>query len=252
MAMKICRFSALLGIFLAFSARWAFAAEVTVAVAANFASTMQTIAKAFAQDSGHQARLVIGSTGKFYAQIKNGAPFQVLLSGDQEIPLRLEKEGLGLAGSRFTYATGRLALWSLQSDLVDAKGEVLRSSRFKRLALADPRLAPYGAAAVEAMEKLGVWGQIKDRVVQGESVGQAFQFVASGNVELGFVALAQLKSQDAVPAGSLWLVPEELHGPLHQDALLLRGGETNSAAIALMRYLKEPRARAIMREHGYS
>jgi molybdate transport system substrate-binding protein len=102
------------------------------------------------------------------------------------------------------------------------------------------------------MEKLGVWGQIKDRVVQGESVGQAFQFVASGNVELGFVALAQLKSQDAVPAGSLWLVPEELHGPLHQDALLLRGGETNSAAIALMRYLKEPRARAIMREHGYS
>jgi len=169
------------------------AGEVTVAVAANFTAPMQKIAKAFEQDTGHKAQLAFGATGKFYAQIKNGAPFAVLLAADDETPARLEKEGLAIAGTRFTYATGRLALWSKQANVVDDKGEVLRSNSLNKLgihkiAIADPKLAPYGVAAMEVIHKLGVQANVAPKLVQGESIGQTYQFVSTENAQLGFVA----------------------------------------------------------------
>jgi molybdate transport system substrate-binding protein len=164
----------------------------------------------------------------------------------------LEQEGLAVAGSRFTYALGRLVLWSRQPDLVDAQGEVLRSTRFKRLAIADPRLAPYGAAAMQTLEQLGVLAPVKDRLVQGESVTQAYQFAASGNAELGFIASSQLIVDGKRIAGSYWLVPESLHSPLRQDAVLLKSGQANPAALSLMLFLRSPRARTLVRDYGYS
>lgn len=230
----------------------AWAAEVQVAVAANFSATLQALVPAFEKESGHQVRLITGATGKFYAQIKNGAPFQVMLAADSQTPLLLEQEGFAVPGSRFTYAMGRLVLWSRQPDLVDTQGEVLRSHRFKRLAIADPRLAPYGAAAMQALERMGVLPQLKDRLVQGDSVAQAYQFVASGNAELGLIARAQTMVDGKPVGGSYWLLPENLHSPLRQDAVLLKSGEGNRAAWALLQYLQSPQARALMRDQGYS
>jgi molybdate transport system substrate-binding protein len=213
---------------------------------------MQAIAQAFEQESGHQVHIITGATGKFYAQIKNGAPFQVLLAADAQTPLLLEQEGLAVAGTRFTYALGRLVLWSRQPNLVDAQAEVLRSARFKRLAIADPRLAPYGAAAMQTLEQLGVLAQVKDRLVQGESVTQVYQFAASANAELGFIASSQLIVDGRRITGSSWLVPESLHSPLRQDAVLLKSGQANPAALSLMLFLRSPRARTLMRDYGYS
>jgi molybdate transport system substrate-binding protein len=227
------------------------AAEVTVAVAANFAQPMQEIAAAFEQDTGHKATVSLGSTGKFHAQIRNGAPFDVLLAADDETPARLESEGLGLAGSRITYAIGRLALWSKDPGLVDDQGRVLRSGRFERLALANPKTAPYGAAALETLEKLGLLTQLRAKFVQGESIAQAYQFVATGNAELGFVALSQVLSDGRINEGSAWLVPSELHAPLRQDAVLLEAGKDEPAARALLDYLRDERARDIIRSYGY-
>ena len=227
-------------------------AEVSVAVAANFAAPMQKIAPLFAQDTGHKAVLALGSTGRFYAQIRNGAPFDVLLAADDATPARLEREGAGVAGSRFTYAVGRLVLWSRQPGLVDARGEVLKSDRFDKLALADPKLAPYGAAAMETMAALGVLEAVRPRFVQGESIAQAYQFVASENAQLGFVALSQVFADGRITSGSGWVVPAELHAPIRQDAILLDKGRDNPAAAALMRYLRSDKARAIIRSHGYS
>lgn len=227
------------------------AAEITVAVAANFARPMQEIAAAFEQDTGHKATLSVGSTGKFHAQIRNGAPFDVLLAADAETPARLEREGLGLAGSRITYAVGRLALWSREPGRVDDQGRVLRTGRFERLALANPKTAPYGAAAVETLEKLGLLTQLSPRFVQGESIAQAYQFVATGNAELGFVALSQVQSHGRIGQGSAWIVPRELHAPIRQDALLLEAGKDEPAARALLDYLGGERARGIMRAYGY-
>jgi len=237
---------------LGLAAHGARAAEVQVAVAANFSGTMKVLSQVFEQESGHQARIITGATGKFYAQIKNGAPFQVLLAADAQTPMLLEQEGFVVPGSRFTYALGRLVLWSKQTDLVDTQGDVLRSARFKRLAIADPRLAPYGAAAVQVLEHMGAMAQVKDRLVQGDSVAQAYQFVASGNAELGFIASSQLVVNGQPMVGSTWLVPESLHSPLRQDAVLLKSGQANTAAIALMVFLQSSRARAVMREHGYT
>lgn len=228
------------------------AEEVQVAVAANFSGAMKALAQVFEQESGHQARIITGATGKFYAQIKNGAPFQVLLAADTQTPLLLEQEGFAVPGSRFTYAVGRLVLWSKQRDLVDAQGDVLRSARFKRLAIADPRLAPYGAAAVQVLERMGLFVQVKDRLVQGDSVVQAYQFVASGNAELGLLARAQLIVDGKPVAGSSWLVPEYMHSPLRQDAVLLKLGQSNPAALSFVQFLQSPRARAMVREHGYT
>lgn len=227
------------------------AAEVQVAVAANFAAPMQRIAAAFERDSGHKAVLAFGSTGKFYAQIRHGAPFQLLLAADDETPARLERDGAGVAGTRFTYAIGRLVLWSRQPDRVDDRGEVLRSDRFARLALADPKLAPYGAAAREVLEALGLAATLAPKIVQGESIGQAYQFVATGNAELGFVAMSQVFADGKLNHGSAWVVPQALHRPIRQDAVLLKPGQGEPAALALLAYLRSEKARAIIGAFGY-
>ena len=225
----------------------AMADEVRVAVAANFAAPMEKIAAEFARDTGHKAVLSSGATGKFYAQIRNGAPFEVLLAADDETPARLERENL--AGSRFTYAIGRLALWSPKPGYVDPQGEVLKNSGFRHLAVANPKLAPYGRAAREVLEKMALWQPLQPRLVLGESIAQTWQFVASGNAELGFVALSQIKTGDGEPPGSFWIVPQTLHAPIRQDAALLAKGKP--AAEQLMKYLKSDKAKAIIRRYGY-
>ena len=228
------------------------AAEVGVAVASNFMAPMQKIAQAFEQDTGHKAMLSFGSTGSFYAQIKHGAPFQVLLAADALTPLKLESEGLGVAGSRFTYAVGKLVLWSRQPGLVDDKGAILRSGQFERMALANPKLAPYGAAAVEVMSQMDVFKDIQPKLVQGENIAQTYQFIASGNAQLGFVALSQVMADGKIVQGSGWPVPPGLHAPILQDAILLTPGRNNPAARALLGYLQGEKARAIIRASGYS
>ena len=228
-----------------------------VAVAANFTAPMQKIAKAFEQDTGHKAQLAFGATGKFYAQINNGAPFAVLLAADDETPARLEKEGLAVAGTRFTYATGRLALWSKRPNLVDDKGEVLRSNGFNKLgihkiAMADPKLAPYGIAAMEVINRLGVQANVVPKLVQGESIGQTYQFVSTENAQLGFVALSQISIDGRITQGSAWVVPQSMHAPLKQDAVLLNTGKDNAAAHALLKYLQGDTAKAIITRYGYA
>lgn len=247
MAKRLCLLMALV-----FAGGLAHAAEVSVAVAANFTAPMQKIAAAFEQDTGHKAVLSFGSTGKFYAQVKNGAPYQVLLAADDETPARLEKEGLAQPGTRFTYAIGRLVLWSRQSGLVDDKGEVLRKGAFEHLAIADPRLAPYGAAALETLTQMGLLPGLQARLVQGENIAQAYQFVATGNAALGFVALSQVMSDGRIAEGSAWVVPQSLHSGIRQDAVVLANGKDNAAAAALVAYLKGDKARATMRSFGYA
>ena len=227
------------------------AGEVSVAVAANFTAPMQKIAAAFEHDTGHQAVLAFGSTGRFYAQIRNGAPFDVLLAADDETPRKLEQEGQGVAGTRFTYAVGRLVLWSPQPGRVDAQGQVLKAGSFDKLALADPKLAPYGAAAVETLTRLGLLEQLKPKFVQGENIAQTYQFVATQNVPLGFVALSQVVADGHLSQGSAWVVPAGLHRPIRQDALLLARGQGKPAALALLAYLQGEKARAIIRSYGY-
>lgn len=227
------------------------AAEVSVAVAANFTAPMQKIAAAFEHDTGHKAVLAFGSTGRFQAQISNGAPFDVLLAADDETPLKLEREGQGVAGTRFTYAVGRLVLWSRQPGLVDDQGAVLKTGTFTRLALADPKLAPYGAAAIETLTRLGLLEQLRPKFVQGENIGQAYQFVATENVPLGFVALSQVFADGRLTQGSAWVVPASLHRPIRQDALLLARGQGKPAALALLAYLRGEKARSIIHSYGY-
>lgn len=229
----------------------ALAADVSVAVAANFTAPMQKIAQAFEQETGHKALLAFGSTGNFYAQIKNGAPFQVLLAADNETPARLEKEGLVLAGSRFTYATGRLVLWSKKPGLVDDKGEVLRTGNFEKIAIANPKLAPYGAAALETLSKLGLLTALQTKFVQGENIAQTHQFVSTENAALGFVALSQVYADGHITQGSAWVVPANLHTPIQQDAALLIKGKDNPAASAMLGFLRGDKAHSIIRSFGY-
>lgn len=225
--------------------------QVHVAVAANFAAPLQKIAAAFQQETSHSALVSSGATGKLAAQIRNGAPFQVFLSADDETPAKLESEGLGIAGSRFTYAIGRLVLWSANAQLVDGRPEVLKVGTFKHLALANPKLAPYGQAAMQTLEKLGLVSSLQPRFVQGENIAQTYQFVASGNAELGFVALSQVMTEGQMGSGSFWLVPPSMHDPIRQDALLLQTGKRQPAALALMQFLKSDKARAVIRASGY-
>ena len=232
-------------------AGFAHADEVQVAVAANFTAPMQQIAAQFEKDSGHKAVLSFGATGKFYAQIVNGAPFELLLAADDETPARLEKEGQGVAGSRFTYAIGKLVLWSADPALVDAKGEILKKGGFRHLALANPKTAPYGAAAVETMGKLGVLSTLQPLFVQGENISQTQQFITTGNAELGFVALSQVFKDGRITGGSAWIVPASLYEPIRQDAVLLARGKDKPAAAALAAYLKGDKAKAVIRSFGY-
>jgi molybdate transport system substrate-binding protein len=228
------------------------AAEVTVAVASNFSLPMRKIAAQFEVESGHKVRLSFGSTGALYAQIKNGGPFHLLLAADQEAPARLEKEGLGIAGTRFTYAQGRLVLWSRQAGLVDKEGEILKTGHFQKLALANPKLAPYGLAAMETLRSLSLTKQLKPKLVQGENISQAYQFVETENAQIGFVAMSQVFSEGKLLKGSAWIVPPQLYSPIHQDAILLLAGQKNSAATELMRYLKTDQAKSVMSAYGYS
>lgn len=227
------------------------AEEVQLAVAANFTAPMQKIAAEFEKDSGHKARLMFGATGKFYAQISNGAPFEVLLSADDETPARLERDGLAVAGSRFTYATGRLVLWSAREGYVDDKGDVLKKGDFRHLSIANPKTAPYGAAAIQTLSKLGLLPALEPRFVQGENIAQTHSFIVSGNAELGFIALSQVFRDGRLGSGSAWIVPANLHEPIRQDAVLLAKGQSNPAAAALLKYLKSDKARSIIKSFGY-
>ena len=229
----------------------AHAAEVQVAVAANFTEPMKAIAAVFEKTTGHKALLTFGATGKFHAQILNGAPFDVFLAANQESPAALEAANLVVPGSRFTYAQGKLALWSADPKRVDAQGQVLSSGQFRKLAIASPKAAPYGAAAVEALTALRQWEAIEPRLVQGESIGQAYSFIATGNAELGFVALSQVLEGGRLKSGSMWLVPPSLYKPIRQDAVLLRQGEANAAARELLALLKSPRIKDLVRSYGY-
>lgn len=230
----------------------AWADEVQVAVAANFAAPLQKIAAEFEKSTGHKVVVSAGSTGKFYAQIKNGAPFEVLLAADDETPARLVAEGAAQTGSPFTYAVGKLVLWSAQPGLVDDQGAVLKRSDLQHLSLANPKLAPYGAAGVETLKKLGVYEAWQARIVQGENITQAHQFVATGNAELGFVALSQVARDGKIASGSGWVVPPNYYTPIRQDAVLLNPGKGKPAAEALLKYLKGDAARAVILSYGYS
>lgn len=229
----------------------AHAAEVSVAVAANFTAPMKVIAAEFEKDTGHQAKPSYGSSGKFYAQIKNGAPFQLFLSADDETPAKLVREGMALADSRHTYAIGTLVLWSAQAGYVDAKGDVLKSGRFNKIALANPKLAPYGKAAVEVLTGMGLLDTLAPQFVQGDNIAQTWQFVSTGNAQLGFVALSQVMNDGKIGSGSGWIVPARLHAPIRQDAVILTTGKGNPAAEALLKYLKSEKAKAIIKSYGY-
>lgn len=227
------------------------AAEVQVAVAANFTKPMQVIAERFERDTGHRALLAFGSSGKLYAQIRNGAPFDVLLSADEEVPSKLEREGLGVPGSRFSYAIGTLVLWSPREGYVDG-AKTLTEQPYRHLAIANPKTAPYGAAAMATLEGLGLTESARERLVQGENIAQAHQFVASGNAELGFVALSQVVDKGVIGQGSGWIVPAHYHPPIRQDALLLQKGSDNPAAQSLIDYLKGEKAAEVIKAYGYN
>ena len=232
------------------SAGWA--SEVRLAVAANFAAPMRSLAQSFEKATGHKVVVALGATGQLYAQIKNGAPFDVLLAADDETPKKLESEGLAVSGSRATYAIGRLVLWSKRDGLIDAKGEFLSTGRFDRIAIANPKLAPYGLAAIEVIEKLGLTQAIKPKVVEASNITQAHQFVASGNAEIGFVALAQVAEGGKIKTGSGWIIPESLHSPIQQDLVLLLRGKANPAAQQFIEFLRSENAKAVIRSYGYT
>ena len=225
--------------------------EVQVAVAANFTAPIQAIAADFEKDTGHKLVTSFGATGQFYTQIKNGAPFEVFLSADDSTPKKLEAEGDSVKGSRFTYAVGTLALWSAKEGYVDAKGDVLKKNEYQHLSIANPKAAPYGLAATQVLAREGLTDKVKDKIVEGQNISQAYQFVATGNAELGFVALSQIYKDGKITSGSAWIIPASLHDPIKQDAVILNKGKDNPAAKALVDYLKGPKAAAVIKSYGY-
>lgn len=236
---------------LALSAGTARAAEVQVAVAANFSAPLAALAEGFTAATGHTLKASSGATGKFYVQVISGAPFHVLLAADDETPRRLEAEGHTVPGTRFTYALGKLVLWSAQPGLVDDAGAVLGTSQFKHLAIAKPKTAPYGQAALQVLRARGLADALAPRLVTGESIAQAYQFVTTGNAELGFVALSQVAVPGRPATGSHWVVPPALYGEIRQDAVLLKAGAGHPAAAALLAYLKSAPAQQLIRSWGY-
>lgn len=231
--------------------RAAQADEIKVAVASNFTAPMKQIAALFQKQSGHTVMLSFGSTGKLYAQIKNGAPYDIFVAADVKTPQRLDQDGMTVAGSRFVYALGQLVLWSVQPGVVEDKGEVLRQGHFAKLAIADPKLAPYGLAAKQTLMALGVWNTLQAKLVLGENITQAWQFVATENAKLGFVALSQVMKFGHVTRGSWWIVPAKLHQPIRQSAVLLSVTKNNASAQAFLAFLQGKQARAIIRDFGY-
>lgn len=227
--------------------------ETLVAVAANFAEVIQELKPVFERASGHKLESTTGSTGKLYAQIKEGAPFQILLSADTNTPERMEKEKIAVAGSHFTYAIGKLTLWSADKGRIGSDGAAaLKAGDVGHIAIANPDLAPYGVAARETLQSLGLWDSLKAKIVMGQNIGQTHSMVATGNAQLGFVALsAVIGSPQEGAKGSRWDVPQNLFTPIRQDAVLLNAGSKNSAAIAFMAFLKSPEARAVIERYGY-
>jgi len=225
--------------------------EVSVAVAANFAGPLTKITEGFTAATGHTLKVSAGSTGKFYSQIVAGAPFEVLIAADDETPKKLIAEGLAVQGSNFTYAIGKLVLWSAQPGYVDDQGAVLAAGKFAHLAVANPKLAPYGQAGMEVLKARGLADAMTPKLVTAESIAQSYQFVATGNAELGFVALSQVATPGKPVTGSYWLVPASLYGEIRQDAVLLKTGAKNPAAAALLAYLKSAPAKAVIQAYGY-
>ena len=227
------------------------AGEVNAAVAANFTAPVEQIVALFQKESGHTVKLSFGSSGKFTSQIKEGAPFDVFLAADEKTPKILEQEGLAVANSRFIYALGKLVLWSAKPGYVDDKGAVLKVGSFNKLAYADPKLAPYGLAAKETLEGLGLWSNVQSKLVTGESIGQTYQFAATGNAELAFIALSQITKDGKVTEGSWWLVPANLYNTIRQSAVLLSAAKDPVAAKAFFDFLKSEKAVAVIRSFGY-
>jgi molybdate transport system substrate-binding protein len=225
--------------------------DISVATAANFIAPLQMIAALFERDTGHKVMTSYGSTGKFYSQIANGAPFDILLAADDETPAKMEKEGLAVVGTHFTYAVGKLVLWSADTKFVDNKGAILKDGGFKHLSIANPKTAPYGTAAVQAMTKLGLLEKLQPTFVQGDSITQAYQFIATGSAELGFVAYSQVIKDGKIGSGSGWFVSPELYDPILQNAVLLIKGKDKPAAQAFLNYLKTEKAKEVIRSFGY-
>jgi molybdate transport system substrate-binding protein len=224
--------------------------EVYVAVASNFLSPLKEISERYKQDTGNELILISGSTGKLYAQARNGAPFDVLLAADAKRPTLLEKQGTGIAGTRFTYAVGVLVLWSLDPEKIQGV-DALSNIRKGKLAIANPKTAPYGKAAQEIMLQLGLWKKLQPFLVRGENIAQTLQFVATGNAELGFVAKSQVEDPRFKFKGSSWVVPTHMHDPVYQQAILLKPGLDNSAAKQFLEYLRGSASKEIIRSYGY-
>lgn len=222
--------------------------EILIAVASNFKGPITEIAEKFEEKTNHKVTLIYGSTGKHYAQIKNGAPFDAFFSADSKRPELLDQEGLIIPGSRFTYALGKIVLWSPQYGLVDSKGDVLKDGSFQRLAIAHPKLAPYGKAAYEVLENKGVWNKLKGKIVRGENIGQTFQFVKSENAQLGFVAYSQLKQKNYHLNGTYWDIPQTLYSSIRQQAVLLKN---NKASRDFINSVKTESSRLIIHNFGY-
>jgi molybdate transport system substrate-binding protein len=246
--MKLTSLAFAFGLFCLSFAHCAEAGQTHVAVAANFTEPAREIADLFHQKTGNEAILIFGASGAFFSQITHGAPFEVFLSADEERPRLAVEQGFAVADSRFTYAIGKLALWSRVLDVTDGKA-ILAAGKFSKIAIANPNSAPYGTAAVETMKALGVFDALQSKLVQGNSIAQALQFIDTRNAELGFVALAQLHG---VTGGTQWLVPEDLHSPIRQDAVLLKTGANDEPSKAFLAFLKGPEARKIIEGFGYS
>ncbi len=226
--------------------------ETRVAVATNFLGTLQAIVTRFEQDTPHRVHISSGSSGKLFAQIQNGAPFDAFFSADALRPALLEQAGLAVKGSRFTYAVGQLTLWSPDPTMIAGDGPtVLAAGRSDHLAIANPMTAPYGAAAKKTLEHLQLWESLEHRIVQGENIGQTFQFVYSRNAQLGFVARSQVLSPQTNASGSRWDVPASVHNPLEQQAVLLVHGEQNQAARTFLNYVTMRAARTLIERFGY-
>jgi molybdate transport system substrate-binding protein len=225
--------------------------EIHAAVAANFTATMKEIVAQFEAKTHHKVIVSYGSSGKIFAQIKNGAPYQVFLSADQDKPKALEQDDYIVPGSRFTYAIGALALWSAKPDFVDENHTPLQTGNFNKLALANPKLAPYGAAAIEVLHALKLTQPTQSKWVRGENIAQTYQFVATGNADLGFVALSQIMAQGHIQKGSTWIIPDDLYSPIRQDAVLLKRAIDSAPAKSLVQYLQSEQARTIIHSYGY-
>ena len=245
----ISRTAITLALLLFGQASWS--ATVLVAVAANFSKPMTEIVSQFEKATGHSAKLSFGSSGKFVSQLENGGPFEVLLSADEKGPEKLEQAGLTVPNTRFVYALGKLVLWSATPNFVDDEGKILMTSNFKHLALADPKVAPYGAAAIDVLKKLKLFEKLQPLFVQGENIAQTYQFISTANAELGFLALSQVIENGKIVGGSSWIIPDNLHAPIRQGAVLMKIGAENPAARALIDYLKSIPALAIIKKYGY-